>query len=152
VHDAVVAAMNAGGDVWTAMRSIRLPPELEVGQGYGKVTWSARAIWETYQGWFHGRSTTELYPVPHWSVSPDLVALAGGPDTVAIAAAAKVEHAPVEALHLAEAALTADPRHRGALEASLAAHRRLLVASENFWETRWLEDRIRTLERALAES
>ena len=50
VHDAVVAAMNAGGDVWAAMRSIRLPPELEVGQGYGKVTWSARAIWETYQG------------------------------------------------------------------------------------------------------
>jgi glyoxylase-like metal-dependent hydrolase (beta-lactamase superfamily II) len=151
VHEAVVAAMNAGGDVWSAMRSIRLPPELEVGQGYGKVTWSARAIWETYQGWFHGRSTTELYPVPYWSVSPDLVALAGGPDTVAIAAAAKVERAPVEALHLAEAALAADPRHRGALEASLAAHRRLLAASENFWETRWLEDRIRTLERELAE-
>jgi alkyl sulfatase BDS1-like metallo-beta-lactamase superfamily hydrolase len=151
VHDAVVAAMNAGGDVWTAMRSIRLPPELEVGQGYGKVTWSARAIWETYQGWFHGRSTTELYPVPYWSVSPDLVALAGGPEPVAIAAAAKVERAPVEALHLAEAALAADPRHRGALEVSMAAHRRLLAASENFWETRWLEDRIRTLERELAE-
>jgi hypothetical protein len=28
---------------------------------------------------------------------------------------------------------------------------RLLAASENFWETRWLEDRIRTLERELAE-
>ena len=150
VHDAVVAAMNAGGDVHTAMREIRLPPELQVGEGYGKVSWSARAIWETYQGWFHGRSTTELYPVPYWTVHPELVALAGGPDAVAAAAAAKVAHAPVEALHLAEAALAADPRHRGALEASLAAHRTLLEASENFWETRWLEDRIRTLERALA--
>ena len=106
-----------------------------MGQGYGKVTWSARAIWETYQGWFHGRSTTELYPVPYWSVSPDLVALAGGPGPVAIAAAAKVERAPVEALHLAEAALAADPRHRGALEASLAAHRRLLAGSTNREDT-----------------
>ena len=55
VHDAVVAAMNEGKDVWTAMRESALPPELEVGEGYGKVAWSARAIWETYQGWFHGR-------------------------------------------------------------------------------------------------
>ena len=56
------------------------------------------------------------------------------------------ERAPVEALHLAEAALAADPRHRGALEASLAAHHRLLAGSDNFWETRWLEHAIRTLE------
>lgn len=151
VHDAVVAAMNAGGDVHAAMREIALPPALEVGQGYGKVAWSARAIWETYQGWFHGRSTTELYPVPHTHAYPDLVALAGGPGPVAEAARHKAETAPLDALHLAEAALAADPRHRGALEASLAAHRRLLRDSVNFWETRWLEDQIRTLERALAE-
>jgi len=151
VHDAVVAAMNAGSDVWTAMREIRLPADLEVGEGYGKVSWSARAIWETYQGWFHGRSTTELYPVPYWSVHPELVALAGGPAAVAAAARQRVETAPVEALHLAEAALAADPRHRGALEASVAAHRRLLADSTNFWETRWLENEIRKLERALSE-
>jgi len=148
VHDAVVAAMNAGKDVWTAMREIALPPELEVGQGYGKVAWSARAIWETYQGWFHGRSTTELYPVPPASAHADLVELAGGPDAVARAALVKAEAAPVVALHLAEAALTAEPRHRGAIDASLAAHRRLLRDSVNFWETRWLEHEIRRLERA----
>ena len=148
VHDAVVAAMNAGDDVWTAMRTIRLPPTLEVGEGYGKVAWSARAIWETYQGWFHGRSTTELYAIPYTAVHAELVALAGGPDAVARAAHAKAESAPVEALHLAEAALAADPRHRGALEASLAAHRALLRDSVNFWETRWLESEIRRLERS----
>ena len=37
VHDAVVAAMNAGRDVYAVMREISLPPELEVGEGYGKV-------------------------------------------------------------------------------------------------------------------
>jgi len=148
VHDAVVAAMNAGKDVWSVMQEIRLPPELEVGAGYGKVPWSARAIWEMYQGWFHGRSTTELYAVPHWSVSPELVALAGGPGPVAEAARKKAESAPVEALHLAEAALAADPKHGGALDASLAAHRALRARATNFWEVKWLENEIRKLERA----
>lgn len=146
VHDAVVAAMNAGSDVWTAMREIRLPPDLEQGEGYGTVAWSVRAIWEMYAGWFHHHSTTELYPTPHWSVHPELVALAGGPDAIAAAARAKAETAPVEAIHLAEVALAATPSHRGAIDASLAAHRTLLAASVNFWETRWLEHAIRTLE------
>ena len=146
VHDAVVAAMNAGGDVWTAMREIRLPPALEQGEGYGTVAWSVRAIWEMYAGWFHHHSTAELYAVPPWSVHPDLVALAGGPDAVAAAAQAKATSAPVEAIHLAEVALAAAPSHRGAIEASLAAHRALLAASTNFWETRWLEHAIRALE------
>lgn len=152
VHDAVVAAMNAGKDVWTAMREIQLPAQLEVGQGYGRVPWSARAIWEQYQGWFQGRSTTELYDTPHWAVSPELVALAGGPGPVANAALAKAESAPLEALHLAEAALAADSAHPGALRASLAAHQTLLRASNNFWETRWLEQQIRQLEAALGNA
>lgn len=146
VHDAVVAAMNAGGDVWTAMRDIRLPPELEQGEGYGTVAWSVRAIWEMYAGWFHHRSTTELHPVPPWSVHPDLVALAGGPDAIAAAAQQKATSAPVEAIHLAEVALAAAPAHRGAIDASLAAHRTLLARTRNFWETRWLEHAIRALE------
>ncbi len=146
VHDAVVAAMNGGGDVWTAMRDIRLPPELEQGEGYGTVAWSVRAIWEMYAGWFHHRSTTELYPVPPSTVSPELVALAGGPDAVAAAAHAKATSAPVEAIHLAEVALAAAPAHRGAIDASVAAHRTLLARTRNFWETRWLEHAIRALE------
>jgi len=149
VHDAVVAAMNAGQDVWTAMREIRLPPELEQGEGYGTVPWSVRAIWEMYAGWFHHHSTTELYAVPYWTVHPDLVALAGGPDAIAAAAQAKAASAPVEALHLSEVALAAAPTHRGALTASLGAHRTLLAASTNFWETRWLEHQIRTIEAKL---
>ena len=53
----------------------------------------------------------------------------------------------VEALHLAAVALAAAPAHRGAIDASLDAHRTLLRASVNFWETRWLEAAIRDLER-----
>jgi alkyl sulfatase BDS1-like metallo-beta-lactamase superfamily hydrolase len=149
VHDAVVEAMNAGRDVWSVMQELRLPPELDVGEGYGKVPWSARAIWESYQGWFHGRSTTELYGVPYGAASAELVALAGGPGPVAKAALEQAERAPVEALHLAEAALAADPGHRGALEASLAAHRALRARATNFWEVKWLEKELARLERQL---
>jgi alkyl sulfatase BDS1-like metallo-beta-lactamase superfamily hydrolase len=150
VHDETVRGMNEGKDVWTLMREIELPPELEVGEGYGKVSWSVRAIWENYAGWFHHRSTTELYPVLPSSVHRDLVELAGGVDAVAERAREKLEAgASVEALHLAEVALGATPTHRGALEVSLAAHERLDAESENFWLTSWIRQQIATLRAAL---
>jgi alkyl sulfatase BDS1-like metallo-beta-lactamase superfamily hydrolase len=150
VHDETVRGMNEGADVHTLMREIQLPPELEVGQGYGKVSWSVRAIWETYAGWFHHRSTTELYSVPPWSVHPDLVELAGGADAVAKRAREKLERgAPIEAIHLAEVALTSVPDHRGALEVDLAAHEQLEVESENFWLTSWIRRQIATLRESL---
>jgi glyoxylase-like metal-dependent hydrolase (beta-lactamase superfamily II) len=36
VHDATVKGMNAGKDVFTLMREVKLPPELEVGEAYGR--------------------------------------------------------------------------------------------------------------------
>jgi alkyl sulfatase BDS1-like metallo-beta-lactamase superfamily hydrolase len=151
VHDAVVDGMNAGKDVFTLMREVTLPPQLEVGQGYGTVRWSVRAIWESYAGWFHHRSTTELYGAPPWSISAELVELAGGPDPLAAAALAKAgSDDPLAAIHLAEIVLAGAADHPVAREASLRAHRALLARSENFWETRWLERQIRVLESGAA--
>jgi alkyl sulfatase BDS1-like metallo-beta-lactamase superfamily hydrolase len=147
VHDATVQGMNDGKDVFTLMREVRLPEHLEVGQGYGAVAWSVRAIWESYAGWFHQTSTTELYPAPVRDVYPDVVALAGGPDVVARAARDRLDRGdPVGAIHLAEMALAAAPDARPALEAYLAAHERLFAqrAGENFWETGWLRHQIET--------
>ncbi|MBK8289534.1 MAG: MBL fold metallo-hydrolase [Cellvibrionales bacterium] len=61
VHDEVVKGMNAGKALHTLQQEIALPAECEVGQGYGKISWSIRAIWESYAGWFKHESTTELY-------------------------------------------------------------------------------------------
>jgi glyoxylase-like metal-dependent hydrolase (beta-lactamase superfamily II) len=152
VHDATVAGMNEGKDVHTLMREIRLPPELEVGQGYGCVAWSVRAIWEGYAGWFHQRSTTELYPVPVNEVYADVVALAGGPDVIARRATEKLAGGdPIAAIHLAEMALAAAPDSRPALEAYLAAHERLLAqrGGENFWETGWLRHQVERTRKKL---
>jgi len=149
-HDATVRGMNEGRDVLALMRDVRLPPELELGEGYGKVAWGVRAIWEGYAGWFHARSTAELYATPPAAVHPELVALAGGADRVAERARRRAAAGElVLAIQLAEVALSAEPAHRGALEASLAAHRGLLGRSANFWETSWLRRRVGELEAAL---
>jgi alkyl sulfatase BDS1-like metallo-beta-lactamase superfamily hydrolase len=144
VHDETVRGMNQGKDVHTLMREIRLPPALEVGEGYGKVSWSVRAIWETYAGWFHHASTTELYAEPASCVHADLVDLAGGPDALAKRARERLEAGdPVQALHLAEVALTPAPEHPEALSVSIAAHEKLEAESENFWLSSWLRKQIR---------
>ncbi len=150
VHDRTVEYMNSGRDVWAAMREIELPPQLEVGQGYGQVSWDVRAIWESYLGWFHHQSTSELYPSPPWAVHADLVELAGGPDAIAARARRRLEEGgAVEAIRLAEVALAAAPEHRASLEVSLDAHRALERGTQNFWLLSWLRDQIDRLGRRL---
>jgi len=139
IHDQTVAGMNAGKDVRTLMREIALPPECEVGQGYGKVAWDVRAIWENYSGWFHHQSTTELYPVGFDAVAADVVELAGADALVRRARAHLAEGRPVHAIHLAE---LLPPDHQGAREVLRDAHENLLADSTNFWERAWLTRQI----------
>ncbi|MEM8605518.1 MAG: MBL fold metallo-hydrolase [Myxococcota bacterium] len=153
VHDETVRGMNHGKDIHSLMREITLPEELDVGQGYGRVSWSVRAIWENYAGWFHHASTSELYPVPPSAAHPDLVELAGGPDAVANRASEKLDAGlPVEAIQLAEIALTAEAGHRGALDVAIRAHEALERQSENFWLTQWLRKQLADLRARLASA
>ena len=139
IHDQTVAGMNVGKDVRTLMREIALPPECEVGQGYGKVAWDVRAIWENYSGWFHHQSTTELYPVGFDAVAADVVELAGADALVRRARTHLAEGRPVHAIHLAE---LLPPDHQGAREVLRDAHENLLADSTNFWERAWLTRQI----------
>jgi len=145
IHDQTVAGMNAGKDVYTLMREITLPPELEVGEGYGMVRWDVRAIWENYAGWFHHRSTTELYPVQPERVSADLLDLAGGDAIVGRARRALGEGDAVRAISLGEIVHSLEPHHEGARHVLVAAHEHLLAASTNFWESAWLRKQIADL-------
>jgi alkyl sulfatase BDS1-like metallo-beta-lactamase superfamily hydrolase len=142
LHDRTVEGMNAGKDVFTLMREITLPAELEVGQGYGKASWDVRAIWENYSGWFHHRSTTELYAVGPDELNADFVELAGVDRIVERAEAHLAAERPVHAIHLAEVVVNADPDHAGARAVLKSAHQQLLAASTNFWESAWLTKKI----------
>jgi alkyl sulfatase BDS1-like metallo-beta-lactamase superfamily hydrolase len=139
IHDQTVAGMNAGKDVRTLMREIALPAECEVGQGYGKVAWDVRAVWENYSGWFHHESTTELYPVGFDSVAADVVELAGADALVDRARAHLAADRALQAIHLGQL-VPAD--HPGARDVLREAHEKLLASSTNFWESAWLRDQI----------
>jgi len=147
VHDETVKGMNEGRDVHSLMAEIELPPELEVGQGYGKVSWGVRAIWENYAGWFMHESTTELYAVPQSAVHADLIELAGGPAAIVARAQQKIDQGNhVEAIHLLDMVLPQHPRLPEAIRAGIIAHNRLLLDSDNFWLSAWLKNQIKLLE------
>lgn len=153
VHDEVVKGMNAGKDLYTLQQEITLPPECEVGQGYGTVRWSIRAIWENYAGWFKHESTTELYSVPQKNIYPDLVELAGADKLVEQARNKADAGKQEEALHLLDIVLAAAPHHTGARQLAISIHENLLADAQtfcttgNFWLVGWLQNQIKTLKR-----
>ena len=146
VRDYTLAGMNAGKTVHQLMREVALPDDLTIGEFHGKVSWAVKTIWEEYAGWFHYEDgTTELYGVPRSSIDADLVELAGGADRLAERAQKKVEAGdPLEAIHLTDIVLGAQPDNREALLAKKAALEHLLVQSGqgNLSETMWLRSEI----------
>ncbi len=150
VHDEVVKGMNAGKDVFTLMREVKLPKELDVGESYGKLEWSVRGIYEGYAGWFDGNPAT-MYATPPAAVYPEVVRLAGGPDGLARAAADHVQAGrAVEALHLTDMALAAEPAHRPSLEARLKALDLLQSRCRNTNERGWLDHAVQVTRAKLS--
>lgn len=151
VHRKTLEGMNAGKDIFTLMREVELPEELYVGQGYGKVSYCVRTIWEQYMGWFRAEATSELFPTRPRDIYPELVEMAGA-EAVIVRGREKLAAGDAESAELfAETVLTKSPSHTDALRLSLDAHRALLDRSggTNFWETGWLRHRIGQLENAL---
>lgn len=151
VHDAVVSGMNAGQPLHQLQQEVTLPPACEVGEGYGKVSWGVRAIWENYAGWFKHESTTELYSVPASEVQTDLVELAGAAALVERAQERFERNEPEAALHLLDIVLGAQPDHTEATELAIHVHQALLEEARlfrttgNFWLEGWLENQIKLL-------
>ena len=152
VHDRTVEGMNAGTPLRAMMRDIRTPPELTLTEEYGKVAWNVRAIWHEYSGWFDpAAGTTDLYGVPASSVGFALAELAGGADRIADRARRMVvEGKPLEALHLIEVALSAEPASSLARTVKREALQLLDVQSggKNLWERRWIAAEIRQLDES----
>ncbi len=161
LHDTVVAGMNDGKSVIELMRDVTMPAGLSLGEGYGKVSWDVRAIWEGYAGWFHARSTTELYPIEPTAVSRELVELAGGAVPVVAAARRRLAAGDaIGAVALLEHAQAADSSDAGVLAAFVEAHEILLVQHEtehlddfaNFWLVGWIRHQIHTARQQIRES
>lgn len=153
VHDRTIEGMNAGKTVYELMEEIKLPPELEMTQVHGRVSWAVKSLWEYYATWFHWDTTTELYAVPRSALFPEITALAGA-DALTDAGEAHIAAGRnVEAIHLLEIVTTADPGHRRAQAALRRAHVNLrdeaIATTNNTYEIDWLSLRIRQIDALL---
>lgn len=153
VRDYTLDGMKAGKDVHTLMREFAWPEGLAIGEFHGKASWAVKSIWREYSGWLHYEDgTTALYGVPRSSVDADLVELAGGADALAARAQARLDAGQaLEAVHLTDVALGAEPASAAALRVRKAAHEALLAASggSNLSETMWLRSEIAAMEAKL---
>lgn len=152
LHDRTIEGMNAGTSLRTLMREMELPEALKLTEEYGKTPWNVRAIWHEYTGWFDpDRGTTELYAVPATSVAPALVELAGGAERLVVRAREFLgERRPLEALHLLDIALAAEPASPLGRAVKREALQLLLEQSggKNLWERMWIAAEIRALDAA----
>jgi glyoxylase-like metal-dependent hydrolase (beta-lactamase superfamily II) len=150
VHTKALEGFNNGVDVWTLMNEITLPPELRVGQGYGKVSWAVRTFWEEYVGWFKLQSTTELYPDPAPAALAELVDAAGVDTTLDRAQAALDRGDAVVAIRLGEAVEAVAPDDARLARLMAAAHRHLYDngGETSFWEEGWLRTQAERWEAA----
>ncbi|MBW2942533.1 MBL fold metallo-hydrolase [Zhongshania aquimaris] len=153
IRDATIAGMNSGKSVHELMAEIRLPEALQLGEFHGKVSWAVKSIWQEFSGWFFYDSTTSLYEVPASAVHQDLCELAGGAQQLAARAAAKIDaHKPLEALHLLDIALNAEPQQVDALTTKKRALEMLLQHSggTNLSEVMWLKSEIADVAKLLS--
>jgi len=154
VRDYTLDGMKAGKTVHQLMREFVWPDNLQIGEFHGKASWAVKSIWREYAGWLHYEDgTTELYGVPRSSVYADIAELAGGAARLAERARQKLDAGqPLEALHLTDIALGAEPDDAAALGVKLAASKLLLEQSgqSNLSETMWLRSEIADLETKLA--
>lgn len=148
-----IAGMNAGKTVHELMRDIRLPEDGQIGEFHGKTSWVVRAIWDENAGWFHyAEGTTGLYGVPRTAIDTDLAELAGTAPLIDRARGHVEAGRPLQALHLVDIALAAEPANKDGLTVRKAALERLAAdaGASNLSETMWLKAEIAAADAGLA--
>ena len=149
VHDMTVEGMNEGKDVYSLMRSIKLPEELDVGEAYGWVSWSVRGIYEGYMGWFDGNPVS-MYPHSPKSIYSDLISLTDDiQKVIKLAEDHLIKGNSIKALLLIEAAMEADPENISIVQMQLKILTILRKESGNLNESGWLNHGIKQAEQKL---
>ena len=112
-----VALIDAGVDVSTAARTVRLPEPLArhpwLRPIYGTVNWGVRAVYDSLTGWYDLRPAS-LDPLPRGRVEGEVVGLVGAEPMAERACSLLAGGEAQLALELADLVLAADPEHLGA--------------------------------------
>ena len=129
VLEETLRGMNEGKDMDTLAAEIALPEKYAnlpyLGEYYGTVEWTVRAIFTAYAGWFDG-NPTHLRPLAPGKRGEKAVALMGGPQAVLRAVQAAVEEREYQwALELCDLLLNAGEMTPEARRWKAAALRKL---------------------------
>jgi alkyl sulfatase BDS1-like metallo-beta-lactamase superfamily hydrolase len=149
VHDRTIEGMNAGVPLPTLMETIKTPDDLALTEEYGKLAWNVRAIWHEYSGWYDpSRGITELYGVRPNSIAPALMELVGSTEKLIESANEFIRAGkPLEALHMLDIVLSANPDSQAGKTARREALERLTQQSNstNLWERKSIEAELREM-------
>lgn len=132
IHDQTVRHLNKGLSVQDIALLIKLPPHLSshpyLQQFYGMVSWSVRAIFTQYMGWFSGNAE-DLHQLSTHDKAESLVELAGGYEAILDAVASNLIRNNTQwALELSTACRVVFPRSSPCLDLNVLALR--IMASE----------------------
>lgn len=141
LYDETIKGMSEGKSVYELMDTIRLPEQLEISQGHGKVSWNVRAIWELLAGWYYFEDVADLYPVPTEEVYPDVVDLVGGQQK--LVERASIHHdkgRSIEALRLLDIAKSQGYESVGGMSLRASIYQKLLTESQESHNNISLDD------------
>ncbi len=154
IHQQTLDRMNQGQPIHQIMQELKLPDELLVGEGYGRVQWAIRTFWESYIGWFKLSSTTELLATPISAIYSDLCELM---DVNALIEKVKVMIGSQELEKALQLVSIYDDSQTEQIDSEakteLQALKKLLLESllerekHNFWFKGWIENQLKQLKQ-----
>ena len=118
ILDQTIDGMNGGLTPDELAATVKLPPDLAenpyLGEYYGTVPWSVRAIYTFYLGWFDGNATN-LFPLPFRERAKRIAKLVGGEGALVREARAALDSGDDQwAAELTDYVLGPNPNHREA--------------------------------------
>lgn len=151
IHDETIKGINEGKDVYTLMQQIQVPSKYNIVQGFGKVAWTVRGIYQENIGWFDG-NPANMYPLPPSSVYVDLVQLAGGPDSILKRAEKYYQNAEFNrVLHLTDVVLESDPDNESIWKIRMKSLEALKRGPYNYIERIFLDHEIRSAKKKIGQ-
>lgn len=149
IHDETVKGINQGKDVYTLMQEVKVPAEYDIIQGFGKVAWTVRGIYQEYIGWFD-ENPANMYELSASSIYADLVQISGGPEVIIKKAEDYFQNGEyVKVLHLMDVIKEADPTYKPMWEIRIKTYEALKRGPYNFIERLFLDHGIRTAKENL---
>ena len=151
VNNAVIKGINDGKDVHTLIREIQLPKHMQLPEGFGKISWAVRALYQNYTGWYD-ENPLSLLDEPINSAYGEINSLCG-PDALLDRAEKLLEKDDCKsALYLSDIVLHTETKNLRALELRKKACETLLKRTTNWGESNLLKHEITRIKKILDSS